>query len=70
MSTFLALLPAQALLPGAATVPSTVTGQSEGESEGTAVSGSKGQGEKERVYAHQMVRTDSRDQKMDKFLTR
>ncbi|KAK4290384.1 hypothetical protein Pmani_036706 [Petrolisthes manimaculis] len=60
----------QALLPGAATVPSTVTGCGEEESEGTAKSRTKGHGEKERVYAHQMVRTDSRDQKMDKFLAR
>ncbi|XP_068203358.1 DNA mismatch repair protein Mlh1-like [Palaemon carinicauda] len=54
----------QALLPGANPAPESVNEKNE--QEGSNISGDK----KEKIYAHQMVRTDSRDQKLDKFLSR
>ncbi|XP_064085225.1 DNA mismatch repair protein Mlh1-like [Macrobrachium nipponense] len=53
----------QALLPGANPAPELVNEKDQG--------GSSGSGEKkDKIYAHQMVRTDSRDQKLDKFLSK
>lgn len=55
----------QALLPGASIVPE----ESE-ESAGTSNKLSVAKDTKDKVYAHQMIRTDSRDQKLDKFLSK
>ncbi|KAG7157546.1 DNA mismatch repair protein Mlh1-like [Homarus americanus] len=54
----------QALLPGANTVPAVSEKSSSDKDDGG------GAEKKEKVYAHQMIRTDSRDQKLDKFLTK
>lgn len=56
----------QALLPGANPVPGS---SSESSEQGTGtVSGPSEK--KDKLYAHQMVRTDSRDQKLHKFLSK
>lgn len=55
----------QALLPGA----SIVSEEAE-ESAGTSSKPSVAKDSKDKVYAHQMIRTDSRDQKLDKFLSK
>nr|XP_053637824.1 DNA mismatch repair protein Mlh1-like isoform X2 [Cherax quadricarinatus] len=54
----------QALLPGASTVPSVPGKGSIDTNDNETVD------KKDKVYAHQMVRTDSRDQKLEKFLTK
>ncbi|XP_045596501.1 DNA mismatch repair protein Mlh1 [Procambarus clarkii] len=55
----------QALLPGASTVPS-LSGKSSSDTHDKGGTSEK----KDKIYAHQMVRTDSRDQKLEKFLTK
>ncbi|XP_069989934.1 DNA mismatch repair protein Mlh1 [Penaeus vannamei] len=55
----------QALLPGA----SIVSEETE-ESSGTSNKLSVAKDSKDKVYAHQMIRTDSRDQKLDKFFSK
>lgn len=54
----------QALLPGANAVPG-VSGNSN-DNGGSSAAPEK----KDKIYAHQMVRTDPRDQKLEKFLTK
>ncbi|CAL4105329.1 unnamed protein product, partial [Meganyctiphanes norvegica] len=59
----------QALLPGAIASASTETEDSKG-SGSKGVKAEKKDKDKDRVYDHQMIRTDSRDQKLDKFLSK
>ncbi|KAK7072700.1 DNA mismatch repair protein [Halocaridina rubra] len=56
----------QALLPGANSVPAPAN---ESNDKGNP-SGSGNSEKKDKVYAHQMIRTDSRVQKLDKFLSK